>query len=92
MSLLDEISIVIKHFVVDRQGIPLGPMRDFYSGATNTPQGVLRNPFPFKQGQEGFDTMGEAQVALEKTKAHIEAVIALPMKERVGSSKYWDKR
>ncbi len=89
MSLLNEISVVTRHFVVDRQGIPLGPMRDFYSGSGSTPLGVVRNPYPFRRGQDGFETLEEAEAALAKTKAHIEAVIALPEKQRVGASRFW---
>ena len=89
MSLADEIRIETRHFIVHPSGVNMGPMFDFYSGAADVPPSVLRNPYPFKRGQIGVETMEEAEAMLAKVRNHIQAVVALPANQKKGSSKFW---
>lgn len=80
---------VKKWFVVDSSDCPLGAARDFYSESLKVPMGVLQNPYPFKGGQDGSDKEEDARALLDKTRKHMESVIEIPIKKRIGSSKWW---
>lgn len=77
-----------KYFVVGMFDTPLGGMYDFYNGG-NAPPGVIRNPYPFWNGQPGVDTIEEAEHLLALTKNHMEEVLKIAPAQRVGSSKFW---
>lgn len=86
---ISDLRIETRYFVVGADGCPIGPMCDFYSGSASVPTGILRNPFPFRIGQKGFSTPEEAQDNLDKMILHMQAVLDVEPRKRIGSSRFW---
>lgn len=92
MGLKDKLRIATRYYVVDGYGVPCGPMMDFYNGEKSMPTIIARNPYPFKRGQgNGFEELEHAEKALADMIKHVEAVNSLPVNQRIGSSKWWEK-
>tara|TARA_R110002020_G_scaffold475512_1_gene710688 strand:+ start:2804 stop:3085 length:282 start_codon:yes stop_codon:yes gene_type:complete len=76
------------YYVINEYG-PIGTMYDFYTGAKKLTSSLSRYPYPFSSRKNKFENYEEAQVAMQKTKDHVQAVLALPEKQKIGSSKHW---
>jgi len=90
---------IMRWFVIDCYGNPVGMMRDFYSdfNFARLPAAaaiqMLRNPYPRKLlSFDGFRKKRDAIKLRKALAAHIEAVLKyIPAARRLGSSKAWDK-
>ena len=76
--------------VVNEHGV-VGRMYDFYSNAKKVPISLARNPFPFNAQTNKYETQDDAQKAMQRLKSHVEAVLAMPVKNRNGASQWWKK-
>lgn len=69
--------------------LPMGTMLDFYRYAKKVPVALAQNRYPFSTEKNCFPDLASAESALERTKAHVRAVINMNPKIKIGSSQYW---
>ena len=69
---------------VCKAGCPMDVMFDFFA------VGKLKVAYPFRRGQrDGHETEEEAKKSLCELREHVACVLALPLRDRPGSSKTW---
>jgi len=91
---LSEISVGLNHkgeYSVMYNDIPMEGMLDFYIQSSNHTLNLARNPYPFSSEKNSYPEKSMAQLSLAKTKDHIETVLEMDIKNRVGSSKWWTR-